>query len=129
MRRLKKHERHKLMKTTTTKKDFHNALKYGRSYMLVKKHVDILCEAITNKLDGKYSVKYTPQSYLFIVSVHVPSWDKLPLHIDSNKIDTNLFMTAHLFAITYLNSVNYLYWTTAGCEVPGQVEYRISFIG
>ncbi len=113
-----------------TKKDFHDILKYGRSYVLIKKHVDILCEAIINKLDGKYSVRYITQRHLFIVSVHVHSWDNLSLdagHIGKSKVNTNLFMTAHSFAAQYLNHAEEVRWNTTNCQVSGKAEYHISY--
>lgn len=113
----------------TTKKDFHNTLKYGESYVYIKKRIDILCDAVTTKLDGKYFVKYIKQHQLFIVSIYVSAWNKLPLyHIAHSDIGKNLFMTAHLFAEPYLDDSKKLFWNTTNCQTPGRAEYHISHI-
>ena len=88
------------MKLTIRKKNVIDTLKYGKDYVYIKKHIDVLCEAITNKLNGEYLIKYIAQSQLFIVSVYVPKWSKLRLYdtigddIDKN-IGKNLFITAY----------------------------------
>ena len=119
------------MKLTIIKKDFIDTLKYGKDYVYIKKHIDVLCEAITNKLNGKYIIKYIAQSQLFIVSVYVPKWSKLRLYdtigddIDKN-IGKNLFITAYYFATAYLDSPERIFWNTTNCQLPGRVEYHVS---
>ena len=114
-----------------TKKDFHNTLKYGKAYALIKNHVDILCEAIINKLDGKYTIKYIAQQQLFIVSIYdVPAWSNLSLSdspVYNRADDKTLFMTAHDFAAQHLNHINEVRWNTTNCQVSGKAEYHISY--
>lgn len=109
-----------------TKKNFCDILKYGKSCASVKKHVDILCDAVINELDGKYSVKYIAKLQLFIVNVDVPSWENLPVDVNKSKNYKDLFLTAHRFALQYLNFIEYVYWRTTNCQSPGKVEYQIS---
>ena len=120
------------------KKDFHNTLKYGKSYTFIKKRIDILCEAVTSKLNGKYSVEYIAEHQFFKVSIYVPAWSNLPVRSASVKnVDHSLFIVAYRFAKPFLNSTtaslkkdgSYILWNTANCEMPGKAEYHISFWG
>lgn len=116
------------MKSTNTKKDFHDTLKYGKFYVHIKKYIDTLCEAVT-KLDGIYSIEYMAPGaiagshQLFIVNIYIPAWSNLPLYT-SNSVDKSLDMTAHRFAASYFPSS--ICWNTTNCRTPGEVEYRIS---
>ena len=85
---------HTMTLNTTTKKEFIDTLKYGKTYVAIKKHANLFCKTVNNELGGRHIIKYKTQHKLFMIKIYVTVAD---CSNDVDIIDKNLFVTTYFF--------------------------------